>query len=109
MNTSDQTERHGKWKALVEEQERSGQTQKQFCKERGLVLSQFVYYRSVVRMPMPTHEKPSSTVIPITIKSAKNGSESQIKLILPNGFQCALPISIDPAYVKCLMKALLSC
>lgn len=33
------------WKTLIAEQESSGLWQKKFCNQRGLVLSQFVYYR----------------------------------------------------------------
>jgi hypothetical protein len=38
-------EKHAKWRKLFEEQQASGLSQKEFCKQRELVLSQFVYYR----------------------------------------------------------------
>jgi alkylated DNA nucleotide flippase Atl1 len=38
-------EEHAKWHQLVEEQQASELSQKEFCKQRELVLSQLVYYR----------------------------------------------------------------
>jgi hypothetical protein len=34
---------------------------------------------------------------------------SEIKLVLPNGFQCFFPGKIDPYQVKQLLEVLLSC
>lgn len=35
--------RHAKWRELIEEQSNGGLPRKSFCKQRGLVLSQFTY------------------------------------------------------------------
>lgn len=49
MNIQNQQERHAKWEVLIEEQEKSGLSQKDFCKSGDLVLSKFIYYRSVFK------------------------------------------------------------
>jgi len=106
---AEQTERYLKWKALVEEQEKSSQTQKQFCEERDLVVSKFCYYRSVIKARTPAQPKPAAVVTPITIKPGRNTSESRIKITLPNGFRCELPSGAEVSYVKRLVEVLLSC
>ncbi len=44
MNKDDKETRHAKWRALVEEQQRSELSQTDFCEQHGIVLSQFTYY-----------------------------------------------------------------
>jgi hypothetical protein len=109
MNMAEQTERYAKWKLLVEEQEKSSQTQKQFCEERNLAVSKFCYYRSVIKPRISTEPNSTAVVTPITIKSIRNASESQIKITLPNGFRCELAAGADVSYVKRLVEVLLSC
>jgi hypothetical protein len=41
--------RHAKWHSILEEQEQSGLSQKEFCNTHNLVLSQFVYYRATLK------------------------------------------------------------
>ena len=106
---SEKTERYGKWTARVEEQEQSGQTQKKYCIERDVVLSQFTYYRCVLKRRVPSQPQPTAVLTPITIKSTKKVSESQINITLPNGFRCELSAGTEVSYVKRLMEVLLSC
>lgn len=110
MNT-EQAARYAKWKALISEQEQSGKSQKKFCEERGLVLSQFVYYRSMLK-PRAPKQLNQETLIPITIKNPltpTNKNISEIRISLPNGFQCAISSATDILYVKRLMEVLSSC
>ena len=93
------------WKTLITEQEVSGLSQKEFCNQRGLVLSQFVYYRCSFRNKNSHAEKQAFKPVKVT------GVEStgDIRLTLPNGFQCSFPCSIEMSQMKRLVEVLLSC
>ncbi len=93
------------WKSLIAEQEGSGLSQKEFCKQRGLVLSQFVYHRCSFK------NKNIQTVKPALrpVKVIGNESSVDIRVSLPNGFQCSFPCSIDMSQVKRLIEVLMSC
>ena len=49
MSTYDKAARLEKWRTLVNEHEKSGLSQKDFCKQKNIVLSQFVYYRGQLK------------------------------------------------------------
>ena len=109
MNTNKKTNGRAKWEALIDEQERSGKTQKKFCIERGLVLSQFAYYRSVLKSRAIAPPRATSAITPIIIKPTRKASESSINITLPNGFRCELVAGAEVSYVKRLIEVLLSC
>jgi hypothetical protein len=100
---------HIEWQELVREQEISGQSQREFCSQRGLVLSQFVYYRCNLKNKdeLANHQ---SDFKPVKVIS-KDVSicSGDMKLTLPNGFQCEFPCQIEPEHVKRLIQAFLSC
>ena len=41
------------WRSLIDEQQRSGQSQAAFCHQRGVSLSSFGYWRRKLKSPMP--------------------------------------------------------
>ena len=95
------------WKGLIAEQENSGLSQKEFCNQRGLVLSQFVYHRCSSK----NKDKNTRTTKPVLkpVKVVGNESYGDIRLSLPNGFQCSFPCSLDMNQIKRLVEVLLSC
>jgi hypothetical protein len=108
MNMSEQTANRAKWQLLVEEQEKSGQTQTEFCKQRNVSAVKFSYYRNIFKIKnkaLPQENLFSA----IQIKKPELKVSAEIKIVLPNGFQCFIPDSTDVAQVKRLMEALLSC
>jgi hypothetical protein len=109
MNVNEQSTRHAKWQALVEEQEKSGVSQTEFCKQHNIAFSQFGYYRGLLKAK--THPKPKQPPLfsPVQIQKVSTKISEEIKIILPNGFQCYLPASIEITQIKRLMEALLSC
>jgi len=110
MNTTEQTKRYAKWKALIEEQKQSGKSRKAFCEERGLVLSQFVYYRAVLKERLASIPTTPLSVTPIKIKNVyEQVRHPEIKLVLPNGFQCMISSETEVSYIKRLLEVLLSC
>lgn len=106
---TERNENPAKWQALVEEHERSGLSQKEFCKEKNVVLSQFVYYRlKFSRKKLAQDLKPTASFTPIKIQK-ENISAGEIKVIFPNGFQCIFPSSLEVMQVKRWLEVLLSC
>jgi len=109
MKNGEQKQRREKWKKLVDDYAKSGMTQKAFCEQNQLNLPQLVYYHSQFK---PGKQLPESkpTFAPVKIAAQeKNIPPGEIKLSLPNGFQCAFPSYIDINQVKRLVEVLLSC
>jgi len=100
-------ERRDKWKALIEEQEQSDLSQDAFCKLHNLSFSNFTYYRRQFQGKHPVQKKVSGTFSPVSL--AKASSTNEIRLSLPNGFQCSFPIDITTARIKEIVGVFLSC
>tara|TARA_R110000868_G_scaffold40766_1_gene140335 strand:- start:577 stop:900 length:324 start_codon:yes stop_codon:yes gene_type:complete len=107
MTKPNQSQKREQWKNLVEAQQASDLSQKEFCRQHNLVLSQFVYYRSQLKIT-PTATESSFTPVKVTTNSSVTSS-TDIKLVLPNGFQCVFSSGIEASQVKRLVEALLSC
>jgi hypothetical protein len=108
MNRREQTENRARWQAWVEEQEKSGQTQAEFCKQHHLSVVKFAYYRKLSKTKDKTvsHEKAFS---PIQIKRQEMPASPEIRIVLQNGFQCFIPIFIEPIQMKRFLEVLFSC
>jgi hypothetical protein len=97
------------WDSLIIEQEKSGLSQKDFCNQRGLVLSQFVYHRCSRNKSKPT-QVAEPILQPVKIVSEEASAPcAEIRLSLPNGFQFSFPCSLDTTQLKQLVEVLLSC
>ena len=106
---AEQMEQYAKWKTLIEEQEKSGLTQKVFCEKQGLNLSQFIYYKVRLKRKKLIQEiSTPHSFTPIKIQK-ENHHSSEIKIIMPNGFQCIFPSALDILQVKRWLEAILSC
>lgn len=108
MHSNEKIDRYAKWKEIIAEHENSGLSQIEFCKQRDLVASKFGYYRSVIKSQDKTHTN-QKLFSAVQIKKSELGASSEIKIILPNGFQCVIPNAMDVLQVKRLVEALLSC
>jgi len=109
MKTVNRQERQAKWRSLVEEQAASGLTQLAFCKKRNLVLAQFVYYRGLFKAKESTVAVNPKSFMPIQFSKPEINTTSEIRIALPNGFQCSVSSGIDVSQIKRLVEALLSC
>jgi len=107
MNTHGKAARHEKWRTLVEKYEKSGLSQAEFCKQQSLVLSQFVYYRSHIKANERNTASHPQSFVPVQI-TQPSSSLLEVRVILPNGFQCYFPGQLDMAYIKRWVEALLS-
>ena len=99
------------WINLIAQQEKSGLSQKEFCVQQGLVLSQFVYYRCRFKNKDKIIQVRQSAFksVKVISKEPPSATSGDIRLSLPNGFQCSFPCSFDAIQVKRLVEVLLSC
>jgi hypothetical protein len=98
------------WESLIAEQEKSGLTQGKFCMQHDLGLSQFVYQRSMLKNKDKVIQTAEPALKPVKVIGKEPSSTSgDIRLSLPNGFQCSFPCSLDVSQVKRLVEVLLSC
>ena len=109
MKNDKQNPRRDEWRKIVDEYLTSDMTQKSFCEQHEVSLPRFVYYHSQFR-----REKDPQTVkpgfVPVKIpQHEKAATTSEIKLSLPNGFQCSFSSHTDAAQINRLVEVLLSC
>jgi hypothetical protein len=109
MKSEASEERRAKWQSLVEEQETSGLTQLAFCKSHNLVLSQFVYYRGLIKGKEYKRAVSTKPFAPVQVSRNGSNSVSEIRIILPNGFQCYVSSHVEVVQIKRLVETLLSC
>lgn len=109
MNVTKKSEHHAKWKALIDEQEKSSLSQAEFCKQHNIAVSQFGYYRGLLKAKDRANLKKPELFSPVQIKKIDTKQSHEVKIVLPNGFQCYFPASVDSMQIKRLMEALLSC
>lgn len=111
MNPNEKPDRYANWKELITKQEKSGLSQTEFCKQHNLVLSKFVYYRSVIKSKncVETNKKLFSAIKIQDIKDTETSVLSETKIVLPNGIQCFIQNAANMLPVKRLIEILLSC
>lgn len=98
------------WKKLIEEQEKSGLSQAAYCKQHGFNLAKLGYHRGRLKIKQIKQSTSNNNpeFKPVKITSAVSATE-EIKITLPNGFQCTLSSQVDILKVKKLIEVLLSC
>jgi hypothetical protein len=109
MNTTKQSARREEWQSIVDKQEQSGLSQTEYCKQNNLALSQFTYYRGIIKASERATPAKLDTFSPIKINKPVQNPSPDIRILLPNGFQCFIPSQVDAPHIKRLMEMLLSC
>jgi hypothetical protein len=107
-NDSGQKEKRIRWKALLDEQIKSGLSQEKFCKEKNISSAQLGYYRRSFGLTAALASKKSPSAFE-TVKMADQDQETSIRIHLPNGFRCECSSLMDMLKVKKLIEVLLSC
>lgn len=98
-------EKRAHWAALIKEQESSGLSRQAFCKTRDIPFSNFSYYQNRFRQ----EENPNPTGIFSPVKIKSSFEKHEIKLLLPNGFQCRFSADLEAFRIKDLVRTLLLC
>ena len=107
MSITNQANSREKWRTLIEEQESSGLSQREFCKQKEVALSQFGYYRSIFKARCKP-EKEKGNFVPVMINQSAFSNHG-IHLKLPNNIECQIPIGTHNKLVRELIEILLSC
>jgi len=109
MKSDKQNQRREKWQKIIDEYLVSDMTQKSFCEQQNVSLPQFVYYHTQFKREK-NPQVVKSCFVPVKIpQQEKPVTGSEVKLSLPNGFQCTFSSHIDAVQIKRLVEALLSC
>ena len=86
------------WQELVELWESSGQSQRAFCEERELVVSQFSYWKRKFRPAIKT--KPQFE----KVSSSLSSSGSSFNLETSSGAKVSAPMGFDSASLRRLLE-----
>ena len=110
MQTEEQKQRLAKWRSIVAEYIKSGLTQKSFCDQQGISLSQLVYYHGMFKKEEIKVSKGDFVPVKLSgIEIEKATVAGEIKIILPNRLQCIFSGHRDVKEIKCIVAMLLSC
>lgn len=100
-----------KWRALVAEQEQSGQSVAAFCQKRELVQSQLIYWKRRLR---EAERRPF-----VEVQLAQPGTESRVRaralgsssieVRLKNGRSLMVGASFDARHLRALLAVVESC
>jgi len=92
------------WFTLIAEQTASGLSQAAFCRKRQVALWRFSYYKKL-RVDKPAI--PRASFSPVVMRPSQLLTD--VKVELPNGFCCHVPVGMSTETLKQLVSALLSC
>ena len=109
MNVNENPDHYEKWKLLIDQQEKSGQLQTEFCKQHGISVAQLGYYRGLLKTKKQSTVKNPPLFSPVKIKNPETKKAEEIKIALPNGFHCYFPPTIEVIQIKKLIEVLLAC
>lgn len=93
------------WQTHVEAWRASGLSQSAYCREHGLSLASFGYWRR--RLAGDT-VGPQTGVLPIRV-AAPVTAGSQVQVRLPNGLVLGLPLPAEAAGLQALVRSLCAC
>lgn len=94
------------WKPHLAGWRDSGLSQAAYCREHGLSLKCFAYWRRTLGSTLALSSAPA--VVPIVVGDAPVADE-RIEVRLPNGLEVSLSAGLDPARLVPTIRALWSC
>lgn len=98
----------GDWQALVEAWQRSDQTQRAFCQQRGLCYRQFSQWKSRLKSELvATPQEESMAFIPIRWQAPPPSSVQGLPIILPNGIRIVIHDQAHLSWLPGIAKALI--
>lgn len=108
MQKEVQTKRHEQWRLWIDEQAKSGLTQKAFCEQKGIDASQLSYYKAVFKHQRDASEITTPALVPIKLKESPVMA-SDILMTLPNGVRFTFQSTIHPTHLKNLLEVFKTC
>jgi hypothetical protein len=94
------------WTPHVEGWRSSGLGPAAYCRQHGLDLKQFAYWRRT--LPVRDVDRDRRALLPIRVSEAPR-RDDRVEIRLPNGLQVQLDAGLDRAQLTTLIRALSSC
>lgn len=85
-----------KWRALIEEQEASGQTVREFAASRGVAPATVFWWRSRLRR----EARADAELVPVEVVEAGSDRSTAIELVVGDGIVLRLPRGVDEADLR---------
>jgi hypothetical protein len=95
-----------KWRRLIEEQKKSGQSVTDYCRQRRIPVSQFYWWQRQLRQrdgeaqPRPASDR--QRFIPVRLPAVL----PVVEVVHPGGCVVRLPIGLDPQVLRAVLDAL---
>lgn len=101
IHTSDlnDKEKYELWQEIIEQFQRSGQKQVDFCKVHGLKQDHLSYRLKQWRMK---HEQANNGFIPVEISSCEQAQKIQV--VFPSGYELRIPITVSSESLATLLN-----
>jgi len=94
-------ERTAYWRERIAEQERSGISVQQFCKERGVTEQSFYVWRKRLRK-----QEPARFALVETEPARQHGPKTGLELVLVTGERLRIGVDVDPSLLRRVLEAL---
>src|ERR1044071_740567 len=93
--------KNNQWRERIAEQERSGLSVKQFCRERGLTECSFYAWRKRLRKREPVR-------FALVERAAlqESATEALLELVLANGARLGIGTGVDSSTLRTVLEAL---
>ena len=94
-------ERRTYWRERIGEQERSGMSVPQFCKEKGVSEQSFYVWRKRLRK-----QEPARFALVETQPARQHTAKTELELVLVTGERLCIGTDVDPALLRTVLDAL---
>jgi transposase-like protein len=94
-------ERTAYWRERIAEQERSGISVQQFCKEGGVTEQSFYVWRKRLR-----RQEPARFALVETEAARRHAPETGLELVLVTGERLRIGVDVDPSLLRRVLEAL---
>ena len=94
-------ERSAYWRERIAEQERSGMSVQQFCKEKGITEQTFYVWRKRLRK-----QEPARFALVETGPARQHAPKTGLELVLVTGERLRIGTDVDPALLRRVLEAL---
>jgi transposase-like protein len=94
-------ERTAYWRERIAEQERSGISVQQFCKERGITGQSFYVWRKRLRK-----QEPARFALVETGAAREHAPQTELELVLVTGERLRIGADVDPWLLRRVLEAL---
>ena len=89
------------WRERIAEQERSGISVQQFCKEKGITEQSFYVWRKRLR-----RQEPARFALVETGPARQGAPKTGLEVVLVTGERLRIGVDVDPALLRRVLEAL---